>query len=67
MYENLFKSMMSHAIGPLPPVTNCHTSDPSPSSVTYFMDGPCPDIGTSGFGFLCVYLQVCYIIWMQIP
>src|SRR6218665_2049663 len=24
-----------------PPVTNCHTfSDPSPSSVTYFMDGP---------------------------
>ena len=23
-----------------PPVTNCHTfSDPSPSSVTYFMDG----------------------------
>ena len=25
----------------LPPVTNCHTfSDPSPSSVTYFMDGP---------------------------
>src|SRR6218665_293874 len=28
-----------HALGP--PVTNCHTfSDPSPSSVTYFMDGP---------------------------
>jgi len=24
-----------------PPVTNCHTlSDPLPSSVTYFMDGP---------------------------
>ena len=24
-----------------PPVTNCHTfSDPSPSSMTYFMDGP---------------------------
>jgi len=25
----------------LPSVTNCHTSDPSPSSMTYFMDGPC--------------------------
>src|SRR6218665_34082 len=25
-----------------PSVTNCHTfSDPLPSSVTYFMDGPC--------------------------
>ena len=22
------------------PVTNCHTSDPYPSSATYFMDGP---------------------------
>ena len=30
----------------LPPVTNCHTfSDPFPSNVTYFMDGP-----------LCVFL-----------
>ena len=28
-------------LNPLPPVTNCHTfSDPVPSSVTYFMDGP---------------------------
>jgi len=26
---------------PLPTVTNCHTfSDPLPSSMTYFMDGP---------------------------
>ena len=26
---------------PFPSVTNCHTfSDPSPSSVTYIMDGP---------------------------
>src|SRR6218665_808145 len=30
-----------------PPVTNCHTfSDPSPSSVTYFMDGPLPCYST---------------------
>jgi len=30
---------MSHVLGPLP----CHTfSDPSPSSVTYFMDVPLP-------------------------
>ena len=29
---------------PIPPVTNCHTfSDPLPSSVTYFMDGPSSD------------------------
>src|SRR6218665_2328360 len=28
-------------LDPPPPVTNCHAfSDPSPSSVTYFMDGP---------------------------
>jgi len=32
-------SVTSHALDP--PVTNCHTfSDPLPSSVTYFMDGP---------------------------
>src|SRR6218665_3526745 len=41
MYEILLKSLTSHALGPPPPVTNCHTFlDPSPSSVTYFMDGP---------------------------
>src|SRR6218665_56556 len=34
-------SVTSHALGPPPPVTNCHTySDPLPSSVTCFMDGP---------------------------
>src|SRR6218665_2312397 len=34
-------SVTSHALDPLPPVTNCHTfSDPCPSSVTFFMDGP---------------------------
>src|SRR6218665_3994459 len=41
MYEIFLKSVMSHALGPPSPVTNCHTfSDPFPSSVTYFMDGP---------------------------
>src|SRR6218665_2427137 len=41
MYEICCKSVTSHALGPSSPVTNCHTfSDPSPSSVTYFMDGP---------------------------
>src|SRR6218665_4179713 len=42
MYEIFFKSVTLHALGPLSPVTNCHTfSDPlAPSSVTYFMDGP---------------------------
>src|SRR6218665_580316 len=41
MYEIFFKSVTSHALGPLPPVTNCHTfSDPLPlSSMTYFMGG----------------------------
>src|SRR6218665_1596224 len=40
IYENLFKSVMSHALVPSP-VTNFHTfSDPLPPSVTYFMDGP---------------------------
>ena len=38
---NFFISVTSHAPDPPPPVTNCHTfSNPSPSSVTYFMDGP---------------------------
>src|SRR6218665_2873276 len=47
MYENNFKSMTSHALGPflLPPVANCRTfSDTPPSSVTHYMymymDGP---------------------------
>jgi len=41
MYEIFFKSVTSYAFGPLPSVTNCHTfSDPSPLSVTYFMDSP---------------------------
>src|SRR6218665_1683623 len=37
-----FISVTSHALNPPPStVTNCHTfSDPSPTSVTYFMDGP---------------------------
>ena len=36
-----FISATSHALDPPSPVTNCHTfSDPSPSSVTYFLDGP---------------------------
>src|SRR6218665_1743693 len=41
MYE-FFQSVTSHALGPPPSVTNCHTfSDPrTRSSVTYFMDGP---------------------------
>src|SRR6218665_3284389 len=31
MYEFFLKSMTSHALGPPPPVTNCHTfSDPLP-------------------------------------
>src|SRR6218665_1700786 len=41
MYEKKFISVTSHALYPLPSVTNCHTfSDPLPSRVTYFMDGP---------------------------
>ena len=41
MYDKKIISVTSHALCPPPPVTNCHTiSDPSPSSVTYFMDGP---------------------------
>ena len=35
-------SVTSHALDPLPPVTNCHTYSDPPSSVTYFMDAfPC--------------------------
>ena len=40
MYEFFFKSVTSHALGPPPPVTNCHTFSDPPSSVTYFMEGP---------------------------
>jgi len=42
IYDKKIISVTSHALDPLPPVTNCHTfSDPlSPSSVTYFMGGP---------------------------
>ena len=41
MYEKLVESVTSHALESPPSVTNCHTFlDPSPSSVTYFMDGP---------------------------
>src|SRR6218665_3232482 len=41
MIQKVNKSMTSHALDTPPPVTTCHTfSDPSPSSVTYFMDGP---------------------------
>ena len=41
MYDkNLYKRDVTCSLPP-PPVTNCHTfSDPFPSSVTYFMDGP---------------------------
>src|SRR6218665_1561650 len=40
MYETFSKSVTSHVLEPLPSVTNCHTfSDPSPSSVTYFING----------------------------
>jgi len=41
-----FISVTSHALYPPPPVTNCHTfSDPLPSSMTYFMDGPLTVLG----------------------
>src|SRR6218665_626505 len=41
MYDKKFISLTSHLLYPSPSVTNCHTfSDPLPSSVTYFMDGP---------------------------
>src|SRR6218665_913948 len=43
MHDKKFISVMSQALDPLPHVTNCQTfSDPSPSSVTYFMNGPLP-------------------------
>src|SRR6218665_3847993 len=42
---------------PIPPVTNCHTfSDPLPSSVTYFMDGPF----TATFGQIILFLFKSY-------
>jgi len=28
--KQIFKSVTSRALGPPPPVTNCHTSDPFP-------------------------------------
>src|SRR6218665_2647917 len=41
MYDTKIKSVTSHALDSSS-VTNCHTfSDPSRSSVTYFMGGPC--------------------------
>jgi len=41
MYENFLKSVASHALGPPPTLTHFHTfSDPSQSSMTYFMNGP---------------------------
>ena len=51
MYDkNLYKRDVTCSWPP-PPVTNCHTfSDPSPSSVTYFMDGPiaaCSDLDSA--------------------
>src|SRR6218665_566830 len=40
MYEIFLKSVTSHALGP-PPLSQTVTfSDPLPSSVAYFMDGP---------------------------
>src|SRR6218665_1743995 len=40
MYDKKFTSVTSYALYP-PSVTNCHIfSDPFPSSVTHFMDGP---------------------------
>src|SRR6218665_6986 len=41
MYEQKLKSVMSHALDPLPSVTNCHTfSDPLPLEHEYFIDSP---------------------------
>src|SRR6218665_1107958 len=38
---NFLKHDVTCSWTPHPPVTNCHTfSDPLPSSVTHFMDGP---------------------------
>ena len=40
MYDKKFISVMSHALDP-PPLSQTHfLGHPSPSSVTYFMDGP---------------------------
>src|SRR6218665_159663 len=43
MYEFFLESVTSHALGP-PPLSQTVTPSrtPSPSSVTYFMDGPIP-------------------------
>ena len=42
MYDKeIYKRDVTCSWPPVPPVTNCHTfSDPSPSSVTHFMNGP---------------------------
>src|SRR6218665_3379390 len=41
MYERIFKSVTSHALGPLPTLKLSHLlGPPTPSSVTYFMDDP---------------------------
>jgi len=41
MYDKIFYKRDVTCSWPPSPVTNCHTySDPLPSSVTYFMDGP---------------------------
>src|SRR6218665_3164479 len=39
MHEIFFKSVTSHALGPLP-LSQTVTPSRTPSSVTYFMDGP---------------------------
>src|SRR6218665_1039527 len=39
VYENVFKSVTSHALL-LPPLSQTVTPSRTPSSVTYFMDGP---------------------------
>ena len=56
MYEFFLKSVISHALGPPPPVTNCHTfSNPLERDVLfgrplYCMYVLCPD-STCGFGW----------------
>src|SRR6218665_3872165 len=59
MYDIFCKSVTSHALGPPSSVTNCHTfSDPlSPSSVTYFMDGPDGTHLRSGNPFMRIVRQ----------
>ena len=49
MYDKNCISVTSHALYPLPPVTNCHTfSDP----LTYFMDGPLLSLVTIALLFM---------------